>query len=136
MRATGTVATRRNGEASELQNAVRKASRGKPSQQCSLLYTHECDDHTEVLRHSSAHPPFCSTARYASPTMASPITRPASGLKVPDDPILPFIEGDGTGPDIWRASVRVFDAAIDKAYGGKRRVEWKEVLAGEKAFNQ
>jgi isocitrate dehydrogenase len=50
--------------------------------------------------------------------------------------IIPFIEGDGTGPDIWRASVRVFDAAIAKAYGGKRTVQWKEVLAGEKAFNQ
>ena len=49
-------------------------------------------------------------------------------------PIIPFIEGDGTGPDIWRASVRVFDAAVEKAYKGKRKVEWKEVLAGEKAF--
>ena len=53
-----------------------------------------------------------------------------------DKTIIPFIEGDGTGPDIWRASVRVFDAAVAKAYGGKRVVEWKEVLAGEKAFNQ
>jgi isocitrate dehydrogenase len=53
-----------------------------------------------------------------------------------DQPIIPFIEGDGTGPDIWRASVRVFDAAIQKAYGGKRKAIWKEVLAGEKAFNQ
>jgi isocitrate dehydrogenase len=54
---------------------------------------------------------------------------------VPDRPLLPFIEGDGTGPDIWRASVRVFDAAVKKAYGGKREVVWFEVLAGEKAFN-
>jgi isocitrate dehydrogenase len=53
-----------------------------------------------------------------------------------DQPIIPFIEGDGTGPDIWRASVRVFDAAVAKAYGGKRKIVWKEVLAGEKAFNQ
>jgi isocitrate dehydrogenase len=53
-----------------------------------------------------------------------------------DQPIIPFIEGDGTGPDIWRASVRVFDAAIAKAYGGTRKAIWKEVLAGEKAFNQ
>src|SRR5262249_36507055 len=59
-----------------------------------------------------------------------------TGLKVPDDPILPFIEGDGTGPDIWRASVRVFDAAVQKAYGGKRKISWREVLAGEKAFNK
>ena len=54
-------------------------------------------------------------------------------LSVPDDPIIPFIEGDGTGPDIWRASQRVFDAAVEKAYGGKRRISWFEVLAGEKA---
>jgi isocitrate dehydrogenase len=57
-------------------------------------------------------------------------------LQVPDHPIIPFIEGDGTGPDIWRASVRVFDAAVDNAYGGKRKIQWKEVLAGEKAFKQ
>lgn len=57
-------------------------------------------------------------------------------LTVPDNPILPFIEGDGTGPDIWAASVRVFDAAIQKAYGGKKKAYWMEVLAGEKAFNQ
>jgi len=57
-------------------------------------------------------------------------------LEVPDNPTLPFIEGDGTGPDIWRASQAVFDAAVAKAYGGKRRVVWMEVLAGEKAFNR
>jgi isocitrate dehydrogenase len=57
-------------------------------------------------------------------------------LIVPDHPILPFIIGDGTGPDIWAASVRVFDAAIEKAYGGKRKVEWKEVYAGENSFNR
>lgn len=56
-------------------------------------------------------------------------------LNVPDNPIIPFIEGDGTGPDIWASSVRVLDAAVAKAYGGKRKIEWKEVLAGEKAFN-
>ncbi|MEI6061847.1 MAG: NADP-dependent isocitrate dehydrogenase [Bacteroidota bacterium] len=55
-------------------------------------------------------------------------------LQVPDFPIIPFIEGDGTGPDIWSASVRVFDAAVEKAYQGKRKIMWKEVLAGEKAF--
>jgi hypothetical protein len=59
----------------------------------------------------------------------------ATGLKVPDQPIIPFIEGDGTGPDIWKASVKVFDAAVEKAYGGKKKITWKEVLAGEKAFN-
>jgi len=57
-------------------------------------------------------------------------------LEVPDSPIIPFIEGDGTGRDIWQASVRVFDAAVKTAYHGKRKIEWKEVLAGEKAFNK
>ena len=70
------------------------------------------------------------------PAGASPITKTAQGLNVPDRPVIPFIEGDGTGPDIWRASVRVLDAAVEKAYGGKRKLEWMEVLAGEKAFNQ
>jgi isocitrate dehydrogenase len=55
---------------------------------------------------------------------------------VPDHPIVPFIEGDGTGPDIWAASVRVFDAAVAKAYGGRRRIAWREVLAGQKAYDQ
>jgi len=57
-------------------------------------------------------------------------------LTVPNNPIVPFIEGDGTGPDIWRASVRVLDAAVAKSYGGQRKIHWMEVLAGEKAFNQ
>ena len=57
-------------------------------------------------------------------------------LNVPNDPIIPFIEGDGTGPDIWAASVRVLDAAVEKDYGGQRKIVWKEVLAGEKAFNK
>ena len=72
----------------------------------------------------------------AVPAGGSPITKTAQGLNVPDRPIIPFIEGDGTGPDIWRASVRVLDAAVAKAYGGKRKLAWMEVLAGEKAFNQ
>ena len=54
-------------------------------------------------------------------------------LQVPAKPVIPFIEGDGTGPDIWRASRRVFDAAVERAYGGSRRIAWLEVLAGEKA---
>jgi isocitrate dehydrogenase len=57
-------------------------------------------------------------------------------LTVPNNPVVPFIEGDGTGPDIWRASVRVLDAAVAKSYGGQRKIHWMEVLAGEKAFNQ
>ncbi len=66
----------------------------------------------------------------------SAITSANGKLQVPNTPIIPFIEGDGTGPDIWRASQRVFDASVAKAYGGDRKIEWKEVLAGEKAFNQ
>ena len=69
-------------------------------------------------------------------TSGDPIVRRDGRLVVPDRPIIPFIEGDGTGPDIWRASVRVFDAAVEKAYGGARRIVWHEVLAGEKAFKQ
>jgi isocitrate dehydrogenase len=57
-------------------------------------------------------------------------------LNVPDHPIIPFIEGDGIGPDIWAASVKVFDAAVEKAYGGKRKIQWHEVYAGEKAFDK
>jgi isocitrate dehydrogenase len=78
--------------------------------------------------------------------MAEPkLVAPAGGAKisiqngkllVPDNPIIPFIEGDGTGPDIWRASVRVFDAAVAKCYGGKRKIHWMEVYAGEKSNNQ
>lgn len=68
--------------------------------------------------------------------MATPITMTINGLNVPNDPIIPFIEGDGTGPDIWAASVRVFDAAVEKAYGGTKKIAWQEVLAGQKAFDQ
>jgi isocitrate dehydrogenase len=67
--------------------------------------------------------------------MPSAITMQSGKLNVPNDPILPYIEGDGTGPDIWKSSVRVFDAAVAKAYNGQRKITWKEVLAGEKAFN-
>ncbi len=65
--------------------------------------------------------------------MGTPIAMGPDGLVIPDDPVIPFIEGDGTGPDIWAASIRVFDAAVEKAYGGQRWVAWEEVLAGEKA---
>ncbi len=68
--------------------------------------------------------------------MSSPITMGAGELVVPDEPIVPFIEGDGTGPDIWRASRYVFDSAVERAYGGHRRIGWKEVLAGQKAFDE
>jgi isocitrate dehydrogenase len=67
------------------------------------------------------------------PAGGSKITIANGTLHVPDQPIIPFIEGDGTGRDIWRASVRVFDAAVHKAYGGKRKIHWMEIYAGEKA---
>jgi isocitrate dehydrogenase len=67
------------------------------------------------------------------PAGGEKITLAGGKLRVPDQPIIPFIEGDGTGPDIWRASVRVFDAAVQKAYGTKRKIRWMEVFAGEKA---
>lgn len=66
----------------------------------------------------------------------SKVTIENGKLNVPNDPILPFIEGDGIGPDIWAAAERVFDAAVEKAYGGERKIHWKEVLAGQKAFDQ
>ncbi len=68
--------------------------------------------------------------------MATAITMGPKGLEVPDEPIIPFIEGDGIGPDIWAAAQAVFDAAVEKAYGGARKVAWTEVLAGQKAFDQ
>ncbi len=68
--------------------------------------------------------------------MAERITITNGTLQVPDEPIIPFIEGDGTGPDIWKASQYVLDAAVLKAYGGSRRIAWKEVLAGEKSFDK
>src|SRR5882724_1964711 len=68
------------------------------------------------------------------PAGGEKITISNGTLHVPDQPVIPFIEGDGTGRDIWKASVRVFDAAVQKAYGGKRKVAWYEVFAGEKAF--
>src|SRR5439155_22830766 len=78
-----------------------------------------------------------ATYRFAQvPRDGERITYENGRLGVPDNPIIPFVEGDGTGPDIWRASVRVFDAAVQRAYGGQRRVAWMEVFAGEKAFSQ
>ena len=70
-----------------------------------------------------------------APTTGAPITMTASGLNVPDHPIIPFIEGDGIGPDIWAAASRVLEAAVESAYGQDRSLVWKEVLAGQKAFD-
>ena len=78
-----------------------------------------------------------STDQFPWPTSGSPITMGSNGtLTVPNDPVIPFIEGDGTGRDIWRASVRVLDAAVEKAYGGQKKIAWWEVYAGEKAFQK
>ena len=74
-----------------------------------------------------------STAAPTPPDGGARITIENGKLKVPDNPIVPFIEGDGTGPDIWRATVRVLDAAVEKAYGGSRKIHWMEIYAGQKA---
>ncbi|HJP58684.1 MAG TPA: NADP-dependent isocitrate dehydrogenase, partial [Gemmatimonadaceae bacterium] len=75
--------------------------------------------------------------KYATvPSRGEGIVYKNGKLSVPDNPIIPFVEGDGTGPDIWRASVRVFDAAVEKAYQGVRKIAWMEVFAGEKSFKQ
>ncbi|HUK63281.1 MAG TPA: isocitrate/isopropylmalate family dehydrogenase, partial [Dongiaceae bacterium] len=67
------------------------------------------------------------------PARGDTITMEKGALRVPDEPVIPFIEGDGTGPDIWRASVRVLDAAVEQASRGRRKIAWAEVYAGEKA---
>lgn len=78
-----------------------------------------------------------STPLFSPPTSGTALEMGPDGkLEVPNDPIIPFIEGDGTGRDIWRASQRVFDAAVEKAYGGTKKIAWYEVFAGEKAFNE
>ncbi|HEU4630068.1 MAG TPA: NADP-dependent isocitrate dehydrogenase [Gemmatimonadaceae bacterium] len=82
---------------------------------------------------AASSPPTYDTL--SAPTAGEPITLRDGRLEVPAQPIIPFIEGDGTGPDIWRAAQRVFDAAVERAYGGERRIVWFEVLAGEKAKN-
>ncbi len=76
-----------------------------------------------------------ANAKPKVPAGGAKITISGGKLKVPDNPIIPFIEGDGTGRDIWRAAVRVLDAAVAKAYGGKKKIHWMEVLAGQKSFD-
>jgi isocitrate dehydrogenase len=75
-----------------------------------------------------------AAVKITPPSQGSKISIRNGQLIVPDNPIIPFIEGDGTGPDIWRASVRVMDAAVQKAYGGKRKIHWMEIYAGEKSY--
>src|SRR5579862_1159257 len=77
-----------------------------------------------------------SYSSVAVPPNGQGIEYSGGAFRVPDQPVIPFIEGDGTGRDIWKASRAVFDAAVAKAYGGKRKIAWLEVYAGEKAFNQ
>jgi isocitrate dehydrogenase len=77
-----------------------------------------------------------ATFKDLTPPSGGKISITGGVLQIPDDPIIPFVEGDGTGRDIWRASRRVFDAAVEKIYAGKRKISWFEVLAGEKAFNK
>jgi isocitrate dehydrogenase len=79
--------------------------------------------------------PHPTSPKPIAPSDGQKITQKDGKLSIPDHPIIPFIEGDGTGRDIWRASVRVMDGAVKKAYGGRRKIEWMEVYAGEKAFN-
>src|SRR5690606_27747704 len=74
--------------------------------------------------------------KYDLPTEGQAITIENGKLNVPDNPIIPFIEGDGTGPDIWAAASRVLDAAVEKAYNGKKKIAWYEIYAGEKAHNK
>ncbi len=82
---------------------------------------------------TTAHPQF---KNLKAPTEGERITIENGKLRVPNNPVIPFIEGDGTGPDIWRSSQAVMDAAVAKAYGGKRKITWLEVYAGEKSFNK
>src|ERR1043166_6652221 len=74
--------------------------------------------------------------RATDPESGTAITMKEGKLQIPDHPIVPFIEGDGIGPDIWRASVRVLDAAVENAYRGSRKIVWKEVFAGQKSFDR
>ncbi len=79
--------------------------------------------------------PVTLEAKPKVPALGAKITISGGKLQVPANPIIPFIEGDGTGRDIWRAAVRIFDAAVAKAYGGKKKIHWMEVLAGQKSFD-
>src|SRR5574341_98268 len=76
---------------------------------------------------------MASSVPVIPPGSESIVVGPDGSLSVPDRPVIPYIEGDGTGPDIWRASVRVLDAAVAKEFGGRKRIAWTEVYAGEKA---
>src|SRR5690606_27477668 len=106
-----------------------------------LISRHRPPGHHRGLRRASPRRNMTATTApaYTSltpPTSGEPITMHNGTLSVPDQPIIPFIERDGTGPDIWRAAKHVFDRAVEAAYGGKRQIVWFEVLAGEKSKHQ
>jgi isocitrate dehydrogenase len=103
---------------------------------CRTAYDALRDSRTPYLDRALTHSRTEMSDSNSSPASGQRITIQGGTLQVPDRPILPFIEGDGTGPDIWNASQPVFDAAVEKAYGGQRQIQWLEVLAGEKSFQQ
>src|SRR6267378_1239251 len=100
-----------------------------PPAPCSLLARSLVTCHSSLSLHNGDPMPYKDIA----PPSGEKISIDQGRLTVPDRPIIPFIRGDGTGPDIWAASVRVFDAAIEKAFGGKKKIAWFEVLAGQTA---
>src|SRR5690349_9154302 len=101
------------------------------------LTTGVCFDCARIVPLANQPRVLMTKPLFPGPTTGNPIQMRSDGkLDVPNDPIIPFIEGDGTGRDIWRASVRILDAAVEKAYGGKKKIAWWEVYAGEKAFQK
>src|SRR5262249_37374249 len=110
----------------------------RSARQCDMFFVSLCSVATCTGGCRFAEEPGSMKSTYngkAIPADGKPIGYNGGELQVPDAPIIPYIEGDGTGRDIWKASQRVFDAAVEHAYGGKRRVAWFEVFGGEKAFN-
>src|SRR6478736_5850981 len=118
----------------------RKMPSGTESEDSSMqvycCYTGRNGTYNSVLSPSHSTMTAPTYDHLTAPATGSRITMVSGKLRVPDQPIIPFIEGDGTGPDIWAASRRVLDAAVDKAYKGEKRIAWYEVFAGEKAFNK
>src|SRR4029453_1583742 len=100
---------------------------------CEITLTHTCILAGNILRRILFMAKF---EKFALPTEGEQITIDNGVLQVPNNPIIPFIEGDGTGRDIWKASKRALDAAVEKAYNGEKKIAWYEVFAGEKAFNE
>src|SRR3954464_14337474 len=116
-----------------LKASIRCGQSGVPAEVFHKFFHSFCEQPVTPKRGRDLMPNF---SILKNPTSGTPITRKNGRLVVPDDPIIPYIEGDGTGPDIWKASVRIFDAAVAKAFGGKKKIAWFEVPAGEKAKDQ